>query len=188
MNKKMKAFALALLFLTLITGILLGFSLGLAHPLPWIFIVILISVSILTRKLTESDFVTWKDEYSVGIESIDNDHKKLLNLINNLQTSSLYYTGDDFDKQALNELVEYTKFHFSREEKLMEDNGYPDFQAHRRQHKHMTDHVINMVKAYESDSEKTVEDLLYFLKEWLINHINGSDKEYSAFLREKGVK
>lgn len=188
MNKKLKAFALAILFLALITGIMLGFTLGLTHPLPWIFIVVLIGISILTKKMTESEFVTWKDEYSVGIESIDNDHKKLLSLINNLQTSSLYYTGEDFDKQALDELLEYTKFHFAREEKLMEDNGYPDFQSHRRQHKHMTEHVVKMVKEYQDDSEKTVEDLLNFLKDWLINHINGSDKEYSGFLREKGVK
>ena len=187
-NKKLKAFALAFLLLTLITAILLGFTLGLTHPLPWVFIVALVIVIVLNKKLTESQFVTWKDEYSVGIETIDNDHKMLLKLINQLQTSSLYYTGDDFDKEALTELLDYTKFHFSREEKMMEDNGYPDFDAHRQQHRNMTDEVINKVKDYEEDSEKTVDDLLDYLKKWLINHINGTDKKYSAFLIEKGVK
>ncbi len=188
MNKKLKAFALAFLLLTLITAILLGFTLGLTHPLPWIFIVALVIVIVLNKKMTESQFVTWKDEYSVGIESIDNDHKMLLKLINQLQTSSLYYTGEDFDKEALNELIEYTKFHFAREEKMMEENGYPDFEAHRQQHRDMTEEVISRVKAYEADSEKTVDDLLDYLKKWLINHINGTDQKYSSFLRDKGVK
>lgn len=188
MNKKLKAFALAFLLLTLITAILLGFTLGLTHPLPWIFIVALVIVIVLNKKMTESQFVTWKDEYSVGIESIDNDHKMLLKLINQLQTSSLYYTGEDFDKEALNELIEYTKFHFAREEKMMEENGYPDFEEHRQQHRDMTEEVISRVKAYEADSEKTVDDLLDYLKKWLINHINGTDQKYSSFLRDKGVK
>jgi len=188
MNKKLKAFALAFLLLTLLTGILLGFTLGLTHPLPWVLIIALALVIFLNKKATESQFVTWKDEYSVGIESIDNDHKMLLKLINQLQTSSLYYTGEDFNKDALSELLEYTKFHFSREEKMMEENGYPDFEAHRKQHVDMTDEVVRKVKEYEADSEKTVEDLLDYLKKWLINHINGTDKKYSAFLLEKGVK
>ncbi|UZE96293.1 bacteriohemerythrin [Alkalimarinus alittae] len=188
MNKKLKAFALAFLLLTLVTGILLGFTLGLTHPLPWILIVALALVIVLNKKATDSQFVTWKDEYSVGIESIDNDHKNLLKLINQLQTSSLYYTGENFDKDALSELIDYTKFHFAREEKMMEEHGYPDFEAHRQQHRKMTDSVVRKVLEYEADSEKTVEDLLEYLKSWLINHINGTDKKYSSFLREKGVK
>ncbi len=188
MNKKLKAFALAFLLLTLITGILLGFTLGLTHPLPWVLVIALALVITLNKKSTESQFVTWKDEYSVGIKAIDDDHKMLLKLINQLQTSSLYYTGEDFDKTALNELLEYTKFHFSREEKMMEENGYPGFEAHRKQHVNMTDEVVRKVNEYEADSEKTVEDLLDYLKKWLINHIGGTDKKYSAFLIEKGLK
>lgn len=188
MTQKLKAFALALLFLTLISAVFLGFTLGLTHPVPWVFLVLLVGLVILTKKATEKEFVTWKDEYSVGIESIDNDHKKLLSLINNLQTSTMYYTGEDFDREALDKLIEYTKFHFTREEKLMEDNDYPGFAEHKLQHKKMTDNVLNMVKEYEEDSEKTIEELVEFLKDWLIKHINGSDQKYSSYLISKGVK
>ena len=187
-TNKLKAFALAFLVLTLVTAILLSFTLGLTHPLPWVFIVALIIVIILNKKMTENQFVIWKEEYSVGIESIDTDHKKLLQLINRLQTSSIYQTGEAFDKEALDELVAYTKFHFAREEKMMEENGYPDFKDHKQQHVNMTDQVVNKIKAYEADHEKTIDDLLEYLKVWLINHINGTDKKYSAFLRDKGVK
>jgi len=147
-----------------------------------------LAVVLWTKKMTESEFVTWKDEYSVGIESIDNDHKKLLNLINNLQSSALYYTGADFDKEALNELIEYTKYHFTREEKLMEENGYPDFTEHKAQHDRMTNQVLDMVKEYDEDEEKTIIELTNFLKKWLISHINGTDQQYSQYLIEKGVK
>ena len=188
MNNKLKAFALAFLLLTLVTAIILGFTLGLTHPLPWVFIVALGIVIVLNKKMTESQFVTWKEEYSVGIKSIDTDHKKLLQLINRLQTSSIYQTGEAFDKEALDELIAYTKFHFAREEKMMEENGYPDFDAHKQQHINMTDQVVQKIKEYEDDHEKTIEDLLDYLKNWLINHINGTDKKYSAFLLEKGVK
>jgi len=187
-TNKLKAFALAFLVLTLVTAILLSFTLGLAHPLPWVFIAALAIVIVLNKKMTKSQFVIWKEEYSVGIESIDTDHKKLLQLINRLQTSSIYQTGEEFDKEALNELIEYTKFHFTREEKMMEENGYPDFDAHKQQHRDMTDQVVQKIKEYEDDHEKTIDDLLDYLKKWLINHINGTDKKYSAFLREKGVK
>jgi hemerythrin len=186
--KKLKAFALAFLLLTLITAILLGFTLGLTHPLPWVFIVALVIVIVLNKKMTESQFLIWKEEYSVGIESIDKDHKKLLQLINRLQTSSIYQTGEAFDQEALKELIEYTKFHFAREEKMMEENGYPEFAAHKQQHINMTDQVVKKIKDYEADQEKTIDDLLEYLQKWLINHINGTDKKYSAFLLEKGVK
>ncbi len=188
MNGKLRAFALALTFLVLISAILLTFTLGFSHPLPWVFVVILVVVVALNKKLTESDFVTWKDEYSVGIESIDRDHKKLLNLINNLQNSALYYTGEDFERQALKELVDYTEYHFKREETLMEENGFPDFESHRQEHQKMTEKVKEMVVAYERDDEKTIVELAQFLKNWLISHINGSDQEYSGYLIKKGVK
>lgn len=142
----------------------------------------------MNKKMTESDFVVWKDEYSVGIESIDNDHKKLLSLINNLQTSALYYTGEEFDRQALKELLNYTEYHFKREEKLMEENGYPDFAAHKAQHQKMTEKIKEMVTTYEQDDEQTILELAQFLRNWLVNHINGSDQEYSGFLIKKGVK
>ncbi|MCP5162840.1 MAG: bacteriohemerythrin [Hahellaceae bacterium] len=188
MTKSLKALGLAFLLLTLITAVFLGFTLGLTHPMPWVAIAMLIGVVYINKKAVDNSFLVWRDEYSVGIASIDAEHKKLLNLINQLQTASLYYTGEDFDKDALNEVIEYTKYHFANEEKLMETHGYPTCESHKQEHRRMAEKVMSMVKAYEEDSDKTIDELLNFLKQWLIRHINGTDKEYSEFLRSKGVK
>ncbi|MEA1889724.1 MAG: bacteriohemerythrin, partial [Pseudomonadota bacterium] len=131
---------------------------------------------------------TWKEEYSVGIDSIDQQHKKLLSLINQLQTAVDYSTGKEFEREALDELVTYTKDHFSYEEGLMEKNAYPDFVAHKAQHVKMIRKVEDVLAEYDRDPETAMSNALNFLKDWLINHINGTDKEYSSFLIEKGVK
>jgi len=188
MNKKLKAFALAFLLLTLITAILLGFTLGLTHPLPWIFIVALVVVIVLNKKMTESQFVTWKDEYSVGIDSIDQQHRKLLHLINQLQTAVYYSTGESFEQEALDELVGYTKTHFSYEEGLLEKYEYPGFEPHKAQHIEMINKVEEVLAMYKQDHETAMNNAVEYLKTWLIKHINGTDKEYSSFLIEKGVK
>ena len=132
--------------------------------------------------------MTWRDEYSVGVTEIDQQHRKLVNLINQLQTAVDYSTGEEFEREALDELVDYTKTHFSYEEDLMEQHGYPDFEPHRAQHQKMIKQVDEVLAEYAVDKEAAMNDALDFLREWLIKHINGTDKEYSSFLISKGVK
>lgn len=157
---------------------------------PWISVVmaaILLAMPLLNKWLTSKRFVEWKDSLSVGIDSIDNDHKKLLTLINNLQTAVYYPTGEAFERQALQELVDYTKYHFEREEKMMRDNEYPDYEPHKQQHEAMIAKVSGFLDAYEKDREGTVEEITVFLKEWLLKHIAGTDMKYSDHLQSRGV-
>ncbi len=188
MNKKLSAFGLSILVLALIVATALGFLMGLTHPLPWISMALLGGVIYLHNQSQKKNYLVWKDEYSVGIEAIDSDHKKLLNLINQLQTASTNYTGEEFERSALDELVKYTKYHFVREEKLMEDNGYPQFEAHKEEHEAMVAAVMDRVSHYESNEEETIDELLDYLKNWLINHISGTDQQYSSFLKGKGIQ
>lgn len=169
--------------------IIIGISL-LPGMNPWVAVVmaaILLSLPLANKYLTSRRFVAWRDDLSVGIESIDADHKKLLTLINNLQTAVYYPTGEAFERKALQELVDYTRYHFDREEKLMRDNGYPDYEPHKRQHEAMIAKVGGFMDAYDKDREGTVEEITAFLKNWLIQHIAGTDQKYSAYLRERGV-
>ncbi len=187
MFKSMGTFGLVLLTVTAIVMVGLGFLMGPSHPLPWIMLVILIAIPFIHNKMISSQYMVWKDEYSVGIEAMDNDHKKLLNLINQLQTAVNYYTGKEFEQKALDELIDYTKTHFAREEKLMEENGYPDLEAHKKQHQQFIEKVNHLVDEYQKDSDVTMMDALNFLKNWLVKHINGTDKEYGKVLNEKGI-
>lgn len=187
MFRTLGTFGMVLLTVTAIVMVGLGFLMGPTHPLPWIMLIIVIAIPFIHNKMVGSRYLVWKDEYSVGIEEMDNDHKKLLNLINQLQTAVHYYTGKEFEEKALDELVDYTKTHFKKEEKLMEDNSYADLDAHKQQHKEFIDKVSTFLEQYKQNSDITIIDTLEFLKVWLIKHINGTDKEYGKVLNEKGI-
>jgi len=83
------------------------------------------------NKIVSKRFIEWKKSYSVGLDSIDDDHKKLLGMINQLQTASHYTTDDKMIEHILDDLIDYTKYHFSREEKIMLDCEYPNLAAHK---------------------------------------------------------
>ncbi len=187
MRKSLQTFGLSLFIVLAFLVIGIGFLFGIDNPVPWIMLAVLIALPFIHKKMMSRKFVAWDDSYSVGIQAIDDDHKKLLTLINNLQTSVLYPTGEAFERHALGELVDYTKYHFAREEKLMSEYDYPDFEPHRKQHEEMIAKVGDYMAAYENDREATIDELTVFLKTWLLSHIAGTDQKYSGYLRSKGV-
>lgn len=188
MNKQWSMFGVALLLLVIITAILLGFMVDIFNPVSWGLIALLVIIPFVHKRIVARRFVEWRDEYSVGIESIDNDHKRLLSLINQLQTAAHYQTGKEFEREAFDALVDYTKHHFKREEALMETHGYPGFNAHKAEHVAMIAKVDAMLDEYKRKPQATIEQAVQFLKSWLIRHINGTDQAYSQFLRDKGVR
>ncbi len=173
---------------TLLVAIILTFTaLGIAHPAPWLLVVALIGIPFLLKKNEQRHFAVWKDEYSVGVKSLDDDHRKLLNLINHLQTAVHYQTGEIFEKEALDEVVAYTKYHFKREEKMMEEAGYADLEAHKELHAKMIAEVDGFLKEYDKRGHEALEEVAQYLKDWLVGHINGTDQEYSPLLKQKGM-
>lgn len=188
MNQNASMFGVSFLILTLIVAVILGLMAGPTSPLTWLLVAILVAIPFIHKKLAARHYIEWKDEYSVGIDSIDQQHKKLLSLINQLQTAVDYSTGEEFEREALDALVDYTKTHFTYEEGLMKQNGYPDFEPHKAQHEKMIKEVEDVLDEYEEDHDQAMEHGSRFLKNWLVNHINGTDKEYSEFLISKGVK
>jgi len=187
-NKRMCMFGVSLLILTLIIGAILGLLANPSSPITWILIALLIVIPFIHSRLASTQFVEWKDDYSVGIDSIDQQHKKLLSLINQLQTAVDYSTGEQFEREALDELVDYTKTHFIYEEGLMKDNDYPDYEPHKLMHEKMIKKVEEVLSEYEQDHDTAMSNAAEFLKDWLIKHINGTDKEYSSYLIDRGVK
>lgn len=188
MSKSTQIFLLVLLVGSLSVAAILTFiALGVFNPIPWLLSAIVIAIPIWITKKDKEQFVVWKDEYSVGIESLDNDHKKLLGLINNLQTAVHYQTGEDFEKEALDEVVAYTKYHFDREEKMLLEAGYEDFEAHKKTHTNMIAKIDEFLLEYEKHGHVALENVAQYLKDWLIGHINGTDQEYSSLLKAKGI-
>ena len=147
-----------------------------------------VAAKYLVEEVDPAGFVSWDDSYSVGIESIDDDHKHLLRLINDLQSAVSFDTGQGFERAALAKLIGYTRSHFFKEERLMAKYEYPGFEAHKRLHDEMAAQVRAMIKRHEEGEQGVILELAEFLRDWMIDHILGIDRQYRDFLTGRGVK
>ncbi|QWR76080.1 bacteriohemerythrin [Candidatus Magnetomonas plexicatena] len=132
--------------------------------------------------------ITWNDNLSVGVKELDDQHKKLIALINELFDAVTARKGKDALGPVLSELVEYTKYHFGNEERLFATHGYVNAAAHKQEHDDLTQKVISFDAQFKAGRAMVDLLLMNFLKDWLTKHIVGTDKKYSAFLNEKGIK
>lgn len=131
--------------------------------------------------------INWENSYSVKVKNVDTQHQKLFTLINDLYDAMNQGKGRDVTGKILDELVTYTKTHFAYEEQLLKGNGYPAFAAHKAEHDLFTGKVVDFQKQYQEGKASLALPLMTFLKDWLTNHIRGTDQKYSSFLNGKGV-
>jgi len=137
---------------------------------------------------TLEDFkLEWNDSYSVGYASIDDQHKKLINIINGLY--SAFKSGQGFIKlqKILNELTEYTKIHFSHEEELFDRHAYEHAYEHKILHRKLIDKINDFELSFKQGEIAVAPKLIEFLKDWLLNHILGTDKKYTGKLGDDFV-
>lgn len=133
--------------------------------------------------------IEWSNELSVGIDSIDEQHKKLVNMINALNDAMLTGSSNELLGKIFTGLATYTQKHFSYEENMFAEYGYSDSQEHKRQHDELIAQVVELKEKFMVNPQGTISaDLMQFLKRWLTNHIMRTDKEYTEFLLSKGVK
>ena len=133
--------------------------------------------------------IEWTAELSVGIESIDEQHKKLVNIINALNDAMLIGSSNELLGKIFTGLAAYTQKHFAYEENMFAEYGYTDSQEHKRQHSELIAQVVELKERFIENPQGTISaDLMLFLKRWLTNHIMRTDKEYAEFLLSKGVK
>ena len=134
-------------------------------------------------------FMVWNDRLMTGIAAIDGDHRKLVDMINELYEAIREGRGHDAVHRVLDRLVEYTRFHFGREEALLNRTGYPGLHRHKAQHDGMVAWVAG-VQANCADRTAAGPSLevMNYLKDWLFDHILGSDQHYVAHLRATGVR
>jgi hemerythrin-like metal-binding protein len=131
--------------------------------------------------------LNWNESYSVKIAQIDLQHKKLVEIVNDLHESMKAGKSKEVLGKILDELINYTANHFKTEEDLFDKYGYPDNHVHKRQHSDLVDQVLKFKSNFVSGKSVISIDLMNFLRDWLTQHIVGSDKKYSSFLNSKGV-
>lgn len=132
-------------------------------------------------------FMTWNDSMSVGISEIDNQHKQLIAIINNLAEAMRARRSNEELGKILAELSRYTLNHFSLEERYFRQFGYPDAAAHIAQHKDFISKVSTFSADFASGKLAISIEVMNFLSDWLVKHIKGTDKQYGPFLKEKGL-
>ncbi len=128
--------------------------------------------------------ILWNDSYSVRVREIDEQHQRLIALINALYEAMTSGRGKDVLSSTLSELVDYTRSHFSYEEQRMRACQYPDYAAHKKEHEALTERVVQLQKRHEMGEAALTVEVMVFLKEWLTNHILEKDKKYSPYMNK----
>ena len=126
-------------------------------------------------------YIAWKDYYNVGDDSIDQQHKQIIEMINDLYRATQLKDDRQVLKPILRELVQYTIQHFENEEKLMRECNYPGLADHKVLHDRMRQRTVGLS---DNVASITGRDLLGFLKEWWCNHIQDHDKKYAPYLKK----
>ena len=125
--------------------------------------------------------IVWSSDLDTGIQVIDNQHKRIVGYINKLDS-----TRETHDQNAiavvLDELVDYTLSHFTFEESLMEEAGYPFIRGHKRVHQLFVKRIGDYVQRFKMGEDIT-DELLNTLKAWLINHIRSDDNDYVEIVK-----
>jgi hemerythrin len=131
--------------------------------------------------------ITWNESYSVKVKQFDDQHKKLIDMVNELHDAMKVGKGKDLLEKILAGLIQYTVTHFANEERLMKQHNYPGYEQHKKEHNLLTLQVNDVQKKFHEGGAVLSQSVLQFLKEWLQNHIKGTDKNYAPFLNGKGV-
>ena len=127
-------------------------------------------------------FIQWSDNLSVGNIQMDNQHKKLVAMINDLHDAMSHGKGTEVIGKIINDLTNYTVVHFQDEERLMATAGFPDLDAHTIIHEQFVKKVAQVKKDFQSGRTAISVEIITFLKNWLTDHIQKIDKEYSSTL------
>ncbi len=140
-----------------------------------------------TDNLVETEFFPWTTSLDTGIKFVDDDHKKLVGMVNQIHILLKEGAGNKEVGKIILELANYTTFHFSREETLFDRHGYPETAAHKQKHVKLLADVNDLISKFNIGDFAAPMDLLAFAKSWLIHHILGTDMKYVPFFKGKDV-
>jgi hemerythrin len=128
--------------------------------------------------------VEWDDRYSVGIPFIDDQHKELIHLTNELFQGCLKgdETARSYFRKTIKGVVDYVGKHFSAEEKMLENVNYPELAEHKKQHEEFVKKVLEDVKSFQDGRKFDPNVLVRYLKDWILSHIAMSDRSYAEYI------
>ena len=141
--------------------------------------------SIMDSMDKKSELVSWSPDFSVGIKLIDDQHKGLINLVNDMFNHVSGYGPEErvYFNKVIQQAVQYVKVHFSTEEKIMIHTNFPGYMEHKRAHDAFVLNVDDSIRNFETGSKFVLAEFTRFLKEWILTHIAIMDKQYFTYFR-----
>jgi hemerythrin len=125
---------------------------------------------------------------SVGVEDLDNDHKQWIAIINELDEGIQAGHQREVLESVLKHLLEYTQFHFAREEELFVRTGYTLGGIHAEEHRTLVQRLENLFRHVENRPVAMLDlELMGYIRSWLVNHIQSSDKKYTSWMNSHGI-
>ena len=131
--------------------------------------------------------ITWNESMSVKINSIDEQHKKLFEMINDFYNNISKRSNDELILKLVSGMKNYTVMHFSTEERYMKQYKYPSYELHKKEHEDFIAKVNALEEKLKKGTIIVSFEITNFLKDWIKNHIQNTDKQYSDFFLKHGV-
>ena len=132
--------------------------------------------------------VEWIDRFNLGIHEIDDQHKRLIGIMNKICTALNEGEGDTVAGEALVEMEDYALTHFTLEEKYFDEFHYPKTEEHKTWHRAFINKAQAMKRDFESGKKSVSIDAISFLGGWFIDHTQTFDRDYVATFKEHGVQ
>lgn len=130
--------------------------------------------------------IEFTEDYKTAIQTIDYEHNKLINYINYIIEAKNMPDPRLIIEINLDELISYTVFHFKTEEELMQKHNYEKYEEHKKAHEALKSSVLKFKERFDNNEDVT-EELISFLKDWLLKHIQGVDMDYVELFKKVGV-
>jgi len=131
--------------------------------------------------------ITWSESLSVKIESIDDQHKKLIEMINDFYENISKRTNNENIIVLIDGMKKYTIEHFSYEERYMKQFGYPEYEQHKQEHDNFIARVTVLEEKFKKGTIILSYEITSFLKDWIKYHIQNSDMKYTSFFKNNGM-
>ena len=131
--------------------------------------------------------ISWDDAWKIGVAEIDEHHQTLVKLVQKLFGALITAQGADYVKEIVVQLIDYTKYHFQKEEEIFTKHGFDQLEAHKAKHQELIKQVLDVSQDIlkEGTSEDLSEDVYHFMKHWLVDHIINEDLKFKTFLEKK---
>ncbi len=142
----------------------------------------------LAKCLDDREYIKWNNKYCVGISIIDEQHKKLFGFINKTIYAMEHSDSTEELKEELEEMINFAQEHFETEENYMIEFDYPEYEDHYEEHYDFITKTIAHLGMVVKGDYHISNELIKYLKQWLVNHIQVSDRQYIGCFKKNGLK